>query len=172
VPDYMLRNSLIGCGIAVLLVLLARGARGGGRLVRAAFVTLATLWAALGGILGVVLVVGWTATRHVFMARNENLFQFDPLSLALAVALPLAFAVGRATRAARILSAVVAGIALAGLAMQLLPWFDQTNGEIIALTLPVHLALAWAVRALVPGRETSPARPGVSASAVASRSAA
>jgi len=29
-----------------------------------------------------------------------------------------------------------------------LPGLDQVNGEVIALTLPVHLALAWSVRRL------------------------
>lgn len=171
-PDHTLRNLLVGAAIAAVLVALARAARTGGRVARAGFVSVATLWAALGGILGVVLIVGWTATRHVFMARNENLLQFDPLALGLAIVLPFAFARARAARATRTLSALVAGIALVGFLMQLLPWFNQTNGAIIALALPVHLALAWAVRLLVIEPQTSPASAGVAAPAVVSRTAA
>ena len=172
-PDDTMRNLLIGAAVAAALVLLARAARTGGRLARTGFATAATVWAALGGVLGIVLVIGWTATRHVFMAHNENLLQFDPLSFALAVVLPFAFARhAGAARVARILSAAVAGIAVVGFAMQLLPWFDQTNGAVIALALPAHLALAWAVRLVVVEPQTSPANAGVAAGAVASRTAA
>ena len=171
-PSYMLRNLIVGAAVAGLLVLLALGARTGRRVSRVAFTTLATIWTALNGILGVVLIVGWAATRHVFMARNENLLQFDVLSLALAVVLPLAIVRGRATAAARRLSVVIAVIALVGLVIQLLPWFDQVNGEVIALTLPTHLALAWAVMALTPAPEASPVHPGAASRAVVSRSAA
>lgn len=171
-PSEMVRNLSIGLGVAVLLGVLARGASAGKRAARIGFTTFATLWTALNGILGVILIVGWTATRHVFMARNENLLQFDVLSLGLAVVLPIAFARARAVRAARTLSIVVAAIALVGFVMQVLPWFNQVNGEVIALTLPAHLALAWSVFALTLAPETAPSRRGAAAQAVPSRSAA
>ena len=170
-PATGLRNAIIGVVIAALLFFLANAARGGGRLPRVGFTTLATVWAALNGILGVVLIIGWTATRHVFMVRNENLLQFDPLSLVLAVVLPLAISRGKAVNVARTLSMVVAVIAIVGLAMKVIPWFNQTNGAVIALTLPAHLALAWAVRALTSATEFSP-RHSAAARAAVSRSAA
>ena len=171
-PDEMVRNLAIGLAVAVLLGVLARGASAGKRAARIGFATLATIWTALNGILGIILIVGWTATRHVFMARNENLLQFDVLSLALAVVLPLAVARARAVRLARTLSIVVAAIAFVGFAMQILPWFKQVNGEVIALTLPAHLALAWCVLALTVAPETAPARRAGAVQPVASRSAA
>ena len=171
-PDEMVRNLAIGLAVAVLLGVLARGASAGKRAARIGFATLATIWTALNGILGIILIVGWTATRHVFMARNENLLQFDVLSLALAVVLPLAVARARAVRLARTLSIVVAAIAFVGFAMQILPWFKQVNGEVIALTLPAHLALAWCVLALTVAPETAPARRAAAVQPVASRSAA
>jgi len=171
-PDEMVRNLAIGLAVAVLLGVLARGASAGKRAARIGFATLATIWTALNGILGVILIVGWTATRHVFMARNENLLQFDVLSLALAVVLPLAVARARAVRLARTLSIVVAAVAFVGFAMQILPWFKQVNGEVIALTLPAHLALAWCVLALTVAPETAPARRAAAVQPVASRSAA
>ena len=171
-PDEMVRNLAIGLAIAAVLGLLARGAAGGRRAARIAFTTLATIWTAVNGILGVLLIVGWSATRHVFMARNENLLQFDVLSLALAVLLPLAVARARAVRVVRTVSIVIAAIAFVGFAMQILPWFNQVNGEVIALTLPAHLALAWCVLALTLAPETARARRGGALQPVASRSAA
>ena len=171
-PNEMVRNLAIGLAVAVLLGVLARGASAGKRAARIGFATLATIWTALNGILGIILIVGWTATRHVFMARNENLLQFDVLSLALAVVLPLAVARARAVRLARTLSIVVAAVAFVGFAMQILPWFKQVNGEVIALTLPAHLALAWCVLALTLAPETAPARRAAAVQPVASRSAA
>ena len=171
-PNEMVRNLAIGLAVAVLLGVLARGASAGKRAARIGFATLATIWTAANGILGVILIVGWTATRHVFMARNENLLQFDVLSLALAVVLPLAVARARAVRLARTLSIVVAAIAFVGFAMQILPWFKQVNGEVIALTLPAHLTLAWCVLALTLAPETAPARRAAAVQPVASRSAA
>jgi uncharacterized protein DUF4105 len=171
-PDEMVRNLAIGLAIAVALGVLARGASAGRRAARIAFASVATMWATLNGILGVILIVGWTATRHIFMARNENVLQFDVLSLALAVVLPLAIGRGRAVRASRTLSIGIAAIALVGFAMQVLPWFNQVNGEVIAFTLPAHLALAWCVLALTVAPETAPARRGGAVQPVASRSAA
>jgi hypothetical protein len=171
-PSEMVRNLAIGLAVAVLLGALARGASAGRRAARLGFTTLATIWTALNGMLGVILIVGWTATRHVFMARNENLLQFDVLSLGLAVVLPMALARARSVRAARTLSVVIAAIAVVGFAMQIVPWFHQVNGEVIALTLPAHLALAWSVLALTVAPETAPARRGAAAQPVASRSAA
>ena len=171
-PSTTFRNLAIGAAVAAVIWLLARATSVGRRGARLGFVTVATVWTALNGLLGVILIVGWTATRHVFMARNENLLQFDPLSLGLAVVLPLAVARGRATGAARLLSTGVAAIAVAGLAMKLTPWFDQTNIAVIALTLPAHLVIAWAVRARTAAPASAPAPTRDSAAAAVSRSVA
>jgi hypothetical protein len=170
-PSEMIRNLGIGLGVAALLALLALASRGGNRASLRAFVTLATIWTALNGILGVILVVGWTATRHVFMVRNENLLQFDPLSILLAVVLPFALLRARAVRDARTLSKVIAGFAILGLVMKVVPIFNQVNGEVIALTLPAHVVVLWAVLALTV--EPAPAaRRASAAAAVATRTAA
>jgi hypothetical protein len=170
--DETIRNLAIGVIVAGLLALLARAARNGQRAARIAFTTIGSIWAALNGILGLVLVIAWTATRHVFIGHNENILQFDPLSLVVAVALPLAVARGRAVAVARTLTRVVAVIAFVGLVMQALPWFNQVNGAVIALALPAHVVLAWAVAALTVQPEGAPSRAGAASSQVASRSAA
>jgi hypothetical protein len=167
----MVRNLVIGAVIAALLALLARAALAGRRVARIAFTTIATIWAAISGILGVALVIAWTATRHIFIGHNENILQFDPLSLILAVVLPLAIARGRAVGAALTLTRVIAVVSLLGLAMQLLPWFNQENGAVIALALPANLALAWAVAELTAQRAGAPRR-STASRRVVSRSAA
>ncbi|HUQ83132.1 MAG TPA: DUF4105 domain-containing protein [Gemmatimonadaceae bacterium] len=167
-PNVTIRNAAIGVMLAGLLALLSRAAQRG-RGARRAFATVATIWAALNGLLGVILIVGWAATRHAFMARNENLLQFDPLSLMLAALLPLAIMRGRSANLTRQLATIVAVVSIVGLAMKLLPWFAQVNVAVIAMTLPAHLVLAWAVRTLVAG---APERSTVAARATVSRSAA
>src|SRR5215204_4672373 len=58
-------------------------------------------WSLLCGVIGVILMLAWTATRHMFWAWNENLFVVSPLSLALVVLLPMALLRRRGERAAR-----------------------------------------------------------------------
>jgi hypothetical protein len=101
-------------------------------------------WSLLCGIIGVILVLAWTATRHVFWAWNENLLQLSPLSLGLVVLAPMALLRGRHRRAALALALVVAAISAFGALMAILPG-GQENRAIVALFLPVHLALAWAL---------------------------
>lgn len=89
----------------------------------------------------------WAFTDHVMAYRNENLFQVNPLVLGLAVLVPLALAgSGRAGRWAGSLALGLAMLSLAGLLLQVLPGFDQVNGPVIALALPVHFGIAIGLR--------------------------
>jgi hypothetical protein len=74
-------------------------------------------------------------------------------------------------RAAERLSVIVVVIALLGLVLKVIPGWHQVNGAVLALTLPIHLALAWSLRELAAYR-TSPAPQGAAARAMVSRSAA
>src|SRR5688572_18334033 len=58
-------------------------------------------WSLLCGLIGVILVLAWTATRHIFWAWNENLLLLSPLSLLLVVLLPMTLLRGRQTRTTR-----------------------------------------------------------------------
>jgi hypothetical protein len=89
------------------------------------------------------------------MGRNENLLHFNPLSAALVVLVPLSIHAGRAIVRARRLSAAVAAMSLFGFVAQGVPFFDQSNGEMIALALPVNLAVVWTVYRLTSYRRTS-----------------
>ena len=100
------------------------------------------------------LAVLWTLTNHVYSYQNENLLQANSLSLVLAVM--IFAALGRrgqingsgavVKRRTSRLAWIVTGIAAAGLALKVLPSFNQVNGEIIALTLPAHLGIALSLR--------------------------
>jgi hypothetical protein len=108
------------------------------------FLALGTLWALLAGIAG--LVVTWLSllSGHRAAHQNENLLLFNLLALALAVVLPRAIRRGGPTRkTARRLALVVAALAALGLLLKLVPAFNQSNLELIALALPAHAGL-WA----------------------------
>ena len=104
----------------------------------------ASAWSLLCGLIGVILILAWTATRHVFWAWNENLFVVSPLSLLLVVLLPMALLRRRAEGAARAAAIAVVALGLVGLVLALLPG-GQENRAVVALFLPVHLAIAWSV---------------------------
>jgi len=104
-----------------------------------------TTWSLLCGLVGVILVLAWTATRHIFWAWNENLFVLSPLSLALVVLLPAALLRQRGVRTARAMALAVVALGVVGLVLALLPG-GQENRAIVALFLPVHLAIAWSLR--------------------------
>jgi hypothetical protein len=129
---------ILGCAAAWLGGVARRESSG-----RVAFGLVAGGWALLSGIGGVVLAGLWSFTDHVMAYRNENLFQINPLALALALALPFAIrGASRAGRVAEVLALAVAGLSLLGLALKVLPGFDQSNPQVIALALPAHLGVA------------------------------
>jgi len=120
-------------------------------------------WSLVCGLIGVVLVLAWTATRHVFWSWNENLFLASPLSLLLVVLAPMTLLRGRGARATRVVASAVLALAMVGLVFALVPG-GQENRAIVALFLPVHLVLAWSVLrpALAPrGPRGVPAAPTV-----------
>ena len=105
---------------------------------------LGIVWSLVCGTLGVVLLLAWLATKHVFWAWNENLLQLSPLSLLLVVLIPLALLRGRATRAARVVAAAILLLSAFGLLLAIIPG-GQENRAIVAMFFPVHLVLAWAL---------------------------
>jgi hypothetical protein len=144
-PTWIPGFLLIGASIAAALVLLARSAPRSPA-ARFAFAALGGVWSLLIGVGGLLLLGLWAFTNHTIADRNENVFQFVPLALPLVLLVPaLAYRVGWSRRPARILAAAVAVVSVLGLLLQLLPGLDQVNGEIIALMLPVNVALGWAV---------------------------
>ena len=137
------------------MVVLVRSAESGHRGALLGATVLATLWSLVAGLAGVALIFAWLFTKHYFMGRNENLLHLDPLSLGLVVLIPLAIYGSRAVSRATRLAGYIAVICLLAFVAQGLPAFDQKNGEIIALALPINLAVWWTVHRLAAYRRTS-----------------
>jgi hypothetical protein len=145
-PSWLQWYLLIGTSLGALGALLGDAAQRR-RGARVALGVLALLWGTIAGLAGVVLAVLWGFTDHVMAYRNENLFQLNPLVLVLAALVPLGLAGWRRmARWARMTALGVAALSAAGFVLQALPGFDQVNGQVIALALPVHLGLALGVR--------------------------
>jgi hypothetical protein len=154
-PNYLPLYVAVGILIAAAMIILVRSAEGGHRTAFFAVTAIATLWSLVVGLAGTALVIAWLFTKHYFMGRNENLMHFDPLSLALVVLIPLSLYGFRGVSRAKKLSAFVAALSLFGFVLQGVPFFDQRNGEIIALALPINLAVWWTVHRLTSYKRTS-----------------
>src|SRR5438270_1090013 len=144
-PSYLPLFLGIGVLYAALMVVLVRSAEFGRRIAFFAATALATLWSLIAGAAGAALIFAWIFTKHYFMSRNENLFHLDPLSFALVILIPVSAYWSRASSIAVKLSGYVAAICLFGFIAQGVPLFDQKNGEVIALALPINLAVWWTV---------------------------
>jgi len=154
-PSYFPWFVTAGILVAAAMIVLVRSAEGGHRIAYFAATAIATLWSLIAGLGGTVLVIVWLFTRHYFMGRNENLMHFDPLSLGLAVLIPVSVYGLRGVSKTLKLSAFVAALSLFGFVLQGIPFFDQKNGEIIGLALPINLAVWWTVYRLTSYRRTS-----------------
>ena len=146
-PWYLLAGLVGG---AAFLGLGLRAARGSRR-ARFGLAALGGLWGLVTGVAGLILVAV-LFTDHQFMAWNENLFLLSPLSLALAVLMPLAVVRPAARTVAHRTALVVAALAGVGVVVGLLPFAVQQNGIHIALFLPMHLGLWRATGALTSAR--------------------
>jgi hypothetical protein len=145
-PSWIQWYLLAGVAAGVLVVVLGGLARRSG-FGRIGLGTLVLSWSLVAGIAGLILAGLWGLTDHRMAYRNENLLQLNPLSLILlGVALKGFRGSVPARRLARTLAIWVAGISLLGALLQALPRFDQVNGEVIALALPLHLGVALGLR--------------------------
>lgn len=154
-PAYLPLFVGIGIAYAAVLVMLVRSADGGSRGAMFGATALATLWSLVAGIGGLALIFAWGFTRHYFMGRNENLMQFDPLSIVMVMLIPLSIHARKAQSRAVKLGGWIAAISLFGFIAQGIPFFYQKNGEIIALALPINLAVWWTVYRLSTYNRTS-----------------
>jgi hypothetical protein len=139
--DWTLNFMTLGVFLGALLYLLGRLAQLS--IPRKAFGWLAGGWALFSALAGAVLVFLAFFSEHQIAHRNQNLWQFNLIAVALLPLLPGALRghAGRSRAAVALAWLVTLGAAI-GLALKLLPAGDQANSEIIALTLPVHLGLA------------------------------
>lgn len=140
VPAYLAAGAILA---AILAFLATRVRRSG--FVRFGFGLLSGLWLIFAASGGVVMLGLWMFTDHEIAFANENLLQLSPLAVPLVVLVPaLGYGARWAGRWAARLSIAVAAISVLGFVLQAIPGIDQRNGVVIALALPVNLALAWA----------------------------
>jgi hypothetical protein len=130
----------IGGGVIWSSARLARRSRAGG----VVFGVAAGAWTLLAGLLGSVLLGLWAFTDHEAAYRNENLFFYTPLLLPLAALIPFSARAPRGSGGRSLLLALASAVALlsiVGLLLQPLRPFYQSNGELIALALPINLGI-------------------------------
>jgi Domain of unknown function (DUF4105) len=142
VPWYLLLGVVLGGGALAL----SRPARSSAA-ARFGFLVVSGGWLVLAGLAGVVLAGLWGLTDHVMAYRNHNLFQLDPLALALVPAMVVGVRRGAPAWGVKLAWLVVV-LALIGLLLKLLPGWGQVNGPIIALALPAHAGVAAALTRL------------------------
>jgi len=142
-PDLRGPLALAGAAIALLLAFARRRAP-------KLFATLGTLWLALAGLAGLLMLGLWTLTTHHSAWANANLLLFNPLALAFIPAVWRAARQGPARKWEDLLLITQLLAGLAALALHLLPGLVQQNQPWLLLALPVWLALAWSLRGTRP----------------------
>jgi uncharacterized protein DUF4105 len=141
---------LVGAALAVLFVILGVAARQS-RGARIAASILMTFWAAICGILG--LLVGALAfTDHRFAHQNENLLIFHPLWLIVAVTLPMLFASGRARLLTQRLLMLFVALGTIGLLVHVIGVSRQANSGFVGLVLVPAVAMLMVARSFVRDR--------------------
>ena len=119
--------------------------------------TVVAVLAGVIGLVGLIILLLVTVTDHVAAHGNENMWMLNPIWLVVAVALPVALLRQR-WKVARWATLAGAAVSLGAVLMHLIGMSRQANWDVIALLLPVQLAMA-----LVVLRYHAPA-PAVSAS--------
>lgn len=161
-PERLAMALLLGLTLAGIVALLADSRF---TALRVLLVTFTTVWYLVGGILGTALFLAGTATKHApYMGANTTLWQIHPLLLFAALFVPVALYRRQATQIPRILVGIIALFAVFGALLQFVPAFSQHSGVVIAVTVPVHIALAVA---LLRTPVVLPPRRGAGAAAVA-----
>ncbi len=142
-PERLALAALTGLTLAGLIALLTDSRI---RVLRGALIVLVTTWFVAGGVLGTALLLAGTATKHApYMGSNTTLWQMHPILLFAALFVPVALARREATNSARALVAVTALFSVFGAVLQFVPMLSQRSGLVMAVAVPVHLAIAFAV---------------------------
>lgn len=131
----------LGAGIASGAVLLALNHLRDRRPARIAFAALSFAMVLVSGLGGMILLAIWTLTEHWAWHANHNLLLLNPLSVLL---LPACIKTAREIPAISRPSVVVALVIALGAAL-VAPLPGQSQSAWVALLLPVHLSLSYAL---------------------------
>lgn len=142
-PERVSMAALLGLTLAGIIAFLVDSRFG---ISRKILVTFVAMWYSVGGLLGTVLLLAGTVTKHApYMGANITLWQLNPVLLAAAFVVPIAVSRRQSTTAARATSTIILLLSVFGLLLQLVPALAQHNGVVIAVILPVHFAIAAAL---------------------------
>jgi len=154
--DWTSRFVVLGLVLGLALFALGAAARDNG-LARWMFGLLGGTWTLLAGVGGALLLFLWLGSDHEVAWRNQNLWHFNLLALALLPLLPGALARNpRRVKPALALAFLLVATSVLGVIVKGLPGFGQANAEIIALVLPLHTGLALGLRAAIRSPSPSP----------------
>ena len=142
-PGYLLLGLMLGGMLAWTGILASRGSRAAVYFVG----MIGTAWSLLVGLVGTIMVLA-LFTDHEFMAWNQTLFVVNPLSLALAVLIPITLIRGKAHRATSTAALAVVCAAALGVLVQVVPTFQQQNLIFLAWMVPTHIGLWFALSRL------------------------
>ena len=154
-PDRLWIYLLIGLVCATGLLLLAHAGRTR-RFARAAVAFAIFFWGVATGFFGLILAMLWLFTDHAAAYPNMNLLHVNPLGLLLAAAAPFAVIGSSSSRVARVawpVAILLAVFSVLGLLLHGFAGLRQMNGPLVALLLPIHIAV---VGALYHGGTTVP----------------
>lgn len=147
-PSRVATAALLGLTLAGLIAALADAKQ---RIARVMLSVGVALWYVVGGVLGTLLLLAGTVTKHApYMGANLTLLQLHPLMLVAAWPVAIALVRNVRGRTAMGISLVLALLSLAGVVLQLVPSLAQSSGVVLAVTVPVHVALAIAMWRLDP----------------------
>ncbi len=141
-PNRLVPYAIAGLVVGGIVALCGRAKNV--RLRRGVGWTLAAIWCVIGGGGSIILLYTWFCTRHIPPKWNQNLWQLNPLLVALLIMIPLL----RREKIARIAmwtSLAVVGLDVLGIAIKLLPIQHQSNADIVALSLLANAGLAVAL---------------------------
>jgi hypothetical protein len=144
-PTLWLPYLVVGLLIAGGLV---AGSRAGerSRVADNAFRIEVAVWSFVTGLLGLVLLLAWTSTRHVFWFRNENLLLVSPLALWLVPLSLFSIKFERWARPAAIISVIIAMLGAVALILKGVPGFPQDNLALILLVIAPQFVVAHGLR--------------------------
>ena len=141
---------IVGLALAAVIFVLGRAARNS-RGARLATSIVSSTWAAVCGIVGLLVTALWF-TDHRFAHANENTLLFQPLWLVLAFTLPMMISSGRAVRVTRPLLLICVALAGVALLIHLIGMSGQLNLPIVGLVLLPALALLAIMPRIAPER--------------------
>jgi hypothetical protein len=142
-PQWLSMGLLLGLMLSGLIALLADSRRSISRMILGAAVM---VWYTIIGVGGTALLLAATITKHApYMGSNTTLFVVNPLALFAAVLVPMALWRYQRSSAALGVASAIAILSSVAVLLQFVPGFRQHNGLVLAVAVPVHIALAFAV---------------------------